>query len=212
MCVALSFYRCLEGKNLWFPIGYLLYTVCVIAEGQWESCLCVCVLKEMREWERGMCLLMHLCLWLFQGFSLELHGSLWKDCSLCVHSESLALHLTLLNSSAEIIQFTFPYQTPIHFAVPLHRYKIPRLFHWSHDLACLSTSPFPRGSSGLLWGWGSWWQIWGIWGDVTMAESESGEGVHWLFEALVVAAICLFLSLSYIFLHSWGNSILHSIK
>ncbi len=106
------------------------------------------------------------------------------------------------NSSAEIIQFTFPYQTPIHFAVPLHRYKIPRLFHWSHDLACLSTSPFPRGSSGLLWGWGSWWQIWGIWGDVTMAESESGEGVHWLFEALVVAAICLFLSLSLYFFYT----------
>lgn len=140
----------------------------------------------MREWERGMCLLMHLCLWLSQGFSLELHGSLWKDCSLCVHSESLALHLTLL--TAQPIEYSSPFPTR-HLTYsfcrynsfcltysPFHRYKVPCLFHWSHDLACLSTSPFPRGSSGLLWGWGSWWQIWGIWGDVTMAESESGEG------------------------------------
>jgi len=50
--------------------------------------------KEMREWERGVCLLMHLHLCLSEGFSLELHGSLLKDCSLCVHSESLALHLS----------------------------------------------------------------------------------------------------------------------
>lgn len=60
----------------------------------------VCVCKEMKEWERGMCLLMHLCLCLSEGFSLELHGSLFKDCSLCVHSESLVLHLTLLTAQS----------------------------------------------------------------------------------------------------------------
>lgn len=66
------------------------------------------MLKEMMEWERGMCLLMHLCLWFSKGFSLELHGSLWKDCSLCVHSESLALHLTLLTAQPREYSSPFP--------------------------------------------------------------------------------------------------------
>lgn len=175
---------------VWFPIGYVF--VCDVLRGSGSP---VCVCKEMREWVRGMCLLMHLCLCLSEGFSLELHGSLLKDCSLCVHSESLALHLTLLTAQSRGKGSPSLRDTSnIHFSVPLFRYKIPHLSHWSHDSVCLSTCPFPRGSLGLPWGWGSWWQIWRIWGNVTMAEPESGEGVHGLFEALVVAAACLFLS------------------
>jgi len=94
---------------------------------------------------------------------------------------------------------SLPDTSHIHFPVPLLRYKIPHLFQWSHDSVCLSTFPFPGGSSGLPWGWGSWWQIWRIWSNVTMAEPESGEGAHELFEALVVAASCLFFVELFIF-------------
>lgn len=138
-------------ESVWFPIGYV--SVCDVLGGSGSH---VCVCKEMREWERGVCLLMHLCLCLSEGISLELHGSLLKDCSLCVYSESLALHLTLLTAQSRGKGSpSIPDTSHIHFAVLLLRNKIPHLSHWSHDSVCLSTCLFPRGSSGLPWGWGS---------------------------------------------------------